>query len=74
MWIVPGAKHNQSAIVAPQEYAQRTALFFDRYLSDSTPSRALQAISSPEPQAVVTTESQPKEPPQRDFPARLRMK
>lgn len=36
MWIVPQAKHNQSAIVAPQEYAQRTAQFFDRHLARPT--------------------------------------
>ncbi len=33
MWIVPQARHNQSAIIAPQEYAQRTAQFFDRHLA-----------------------------------------
>lgn len=38
MWIVPGAKHNQSAIVAPQEHALRTVWFFDRYLALSTDS------------------------------------
>ena len=74
MWIVPDAKHNQSAIVAPQEYARRTASFFDRYLSDSSSSSAHQTMSSPESQAVATMESEPKEPPQRDFPVRLRMK
>ncbi len=74
MWIVPGAKHNQSAVVAPLEYAQRTASFFDRYLSDSSPSSAHQAISSPESRSGVKMESQPKKPPQRDLPARLGMK
>ena len=74
MWIVPGAKHNQSAIVAPQEYAQRTALFFDRYLTDSTPSSAPQAISAPNSPSVVTAESQTEERPQRDFPTRHRVK
>ena len=34
MWIVPGAKHNQSAIAAPNEYAERIASFFGRYLGD----------------------------------------
>ncbi len=33
MWIVPQARHNQSAVVAPQEYARRTAQFFDRHLA-----------------------------------------
>lgn len=36
MWIVPQARHNQSAIVAPQEYAQRTAQFFDHHLARQT--------------------------------------
>ncbi len=74
MWIVPGAKHNQSAIVAPQEYAQRTARFFDRYLTDSARSSPDRAISSPESQSVVAMESQPKERPQRDGSERVRMK
>jgi pimeloyl-ACP methyl ester carboxylesterase len=33
LWVVPGAKHNQSVDVAPQEYARRTVQFFDRYLA-----------------------------------------
>lgn len=34
LWIVPGAKHNQSVDVAAEEYAKHTVQFFDRYLSD----------------------------------------
>jgi pimeloyl-ACP methyl ester carboxylesterase len=33
LWIVPGAKHNQAVIVSPQEYAEKTLGFFDRYLA-----------------------------------------
>lgn len=33
LWIVRGAKHNQSVDVRPQEYARRTVEFFDRYLA-----------------------------------------
>jgi pimeloyl-ACP methyl ester carboxylesterase len=33
LWIVPGAKHNQNAVVAPAEYASRTVQFFERFLS-----------------------------------------
>jgi len=33
LWIVEGAKHNQSVIVQPKEYARRTVAFFDRYLA-----------------------------------------
>lgn len=34
LWVVPGARHNQSVEVMPEEYARRTVQFFDRYLSD----------------------------------------
>ncbi len=33
IWIVPKAKHNQSVVVVPQEYADRTTAFFRKYLS-----------------------------------------
>jgi uncharacterized protein len=33
LWIVHGAKHNQGAIVAPEEYAEKTVGFFDHYLA-----------------------------------------
>ncbi len=33
LWVVPGAKHNQSVAVRPTEYAKRTLHFFDRYLA-----------------------------------------
>ncbi len=33
LWIVPGAKHNQSVTIQPEEYAQRTIAFFDRHLA-----------------------------------------
>ncbi|MCH8851181.1 MAG: alpha/beta fold hydrolase [Planctomycetes bacterium] len=74
MWIVPGAKHNQSAIVAPQEYAKRTASFFDRYLTDSAPSSPSESLSSLDSQSVAAVESPPKESSQRGIPTRLRMK
>lgn len=32
LWIVPGAKHNQSTVVQPQRYADRTVAFFEKYL------------------------------------------
>jgi fermentation-respiration switch protein FrsA (DUF1100 family) len=34
LWIVEGAKHNQSVVVQPKEYAQRTTSFFRKYLAD----------------------------------------
>lgn len=33
LWIVPGAKHNQSILVAPEAYARRAVRFFGRYLA-----------------------------------------
>ena len=33
MWIVAGAKHNQSVIIAPEEYARRTVAFFRKHLA-----------------------------------------
>jgi len=34
LWLVPGAKHNQSATINPEQYAIRTCSFFRRYLAD----------------------------------------
>ena len=34
LWIVPAAKHNQSVIVEPKQYAQRTIAFFRKHLAD----------------------------------------
>ncbi|RIK67869.1 MAG: hypothetical protein DCC65_05195 [Planctomycetota bacterium] len=33
LWVVGGAKHNQSVDIQPEEYARRTVEFFDRYLA-----------------------------------------
>ena len=33
LWIVPGAKHNQSVVVCPDEYRVRTVAFFERFLT-----------------------------------------
>jgi len=33
MWIAPGARHNQAAVLHPETYARMTIAFFDRYLS-----------------------------------------
>ncbi|MFH1417153.1 MAG: alpha/beta fold hydrolase [Planctomycetota bacterium] len=33
LWVVPGAKHNQSVAMRPAEYARRTVEFFNRYLA-----------------------------------------
>ena len=34
LWIVPGAKHNQSCVREPRAYAQRSLAFFRRYLAE----------------------------------------
>jgi pimeloyl-ACP methyl ester carboxylesterase len=34
LWIAPGAKHNQSAVVHPKEYTARTVAFFCKHLAD----------------------------------------
>jgi uncharacterized protein len=51
IWIIPGAKHNQSVAVQPQEYAARTLQFFNRYLGgiDAEPDllRPLRRITQP---------------------------
>jgi alpha-beta hydrolase superfamily lysophospholipase len=33
VWIVPRAKHNQSVVIVPDEYAQRTVAFFEKHLA-----------------------------------------
>jgi len=33
LWIVPGAKHNQSVMVAPEVYAERVLRFLGEYLA-----------------------------------------
>ncbi|MDY6913214.1 MAG: alpha/beta hydrolase [Planctomycetota bacterium] len=33
LWIVEGAKHNQSVVVKPRQYASRTIAFFRKYLA-----------------------------------------
>lgn len=62
MWIVPKARHNQSAAVAPQEYAQRTAQFFDRHLANQTVDAVDQRIrpsGSPDGQAKRQSDTKP---------------
>lgn len=51
LWIVPGAKHNQSVITQPLRYADRTVAFFHKYLarmSAAALSRALDESTTPE--------------------------
>ncbi len=51
LWIVPGAKHNQSVIAQPQRYADRTVAFFHKYLagiSAAAEARALDESTTPD--------------------------
>jgi pimeloyl-ACP methyl ester carboxylesterase len=40
LWIVPGAKHNQSVVVRPDYYAKRTTAFFDEHLATLAPAES----------------------------------
>ena len=37
LWVVPSAKHNQPAVVAPDEYTIKTVAFFRQHLADEQP-------------------------------------
>ncbi len=41
LWVVPGAKHNQSVVVRPEYYATRTVAFFEQYLAQPQPAPAV---------------------------------
>lgn len=41
LWVVPGARHNQAAVLHPDEYARITVSFFNRYLDDGAQSADL---------------------------------
>jgi pimeloyl-ACP methyl ester carboxylesterase len=44
LWIVPGAAHNRSIFVQPEEYASRILRFYDKYLSQEVVDQAPQRI------------------------------
>lgn len=46
LWVVAGAKHNQSCIAAPDVYGQRTVAFFHRYLAGISAAE-LRSIDAP---------------------------
>jgi len=60
LWIVPKAKHNQSVIICPEYYAQRTVSFFDRYLAGTDAAPAAKTAESP---AAVSSASPSARPP-----------
>lgn len=54
IWIAPGARHNQAAILHPEEYARRVTRFFERHLAAervpsesraSTPTTAVDVVA-----------------------------
>jgi pimeloyl-ACP methyl ester carboxylesterase len=47
LWIVEGAKHNQSVVVQPDEYAARTTAFFLRHLAGEVGAEARIAAHRP---------------------------
>jgi pimeloyl-ACP methyl ester carboxylesterase len=59
LWICPGAKHNQAAVVMPEAYAERTVAFFDRHLAGETPDRVETLVESVVAEAAQPYESLP---------------
>jgi pimeloyl-ACP methyl ester carboxylesterase len=48
IWIVEGAKHNQSVVVARRQYASRTTAFFRKYLAEeAVPESAITFADQP---------------------------
>jgi pimeloyl-ACP methyl ester carboxylesterase len=47
LWIVPGAKHNQSVIIRPEYYAARTVAFFNEYLAQPVEAAPEQPATAP---------------------------
>jgi len=47
LWIVEGAKHNQSVVLQPRQYAQRTIAFFCRHLAGDNVDEALITSAAP---------------------------
>lgn len=44
LWVVPSAKHNQSAVLRPELYAARTVAFFDHYLAGDGAEQAVERM------------------------------
>lgn len=74
LWIVPGAKHNQSVAVQPEEYARQICEFFDDHLAPFTspaPSTEVafprngRPVTMPRPALATLTAREPIPQPQR---------
>jgi pimeloyl-ACP methyl ester carboxylesterase len=48
LWVVPAAKHNQSAVLRPEHYAARTVAFFDHYLAGNGVEQAVERMLMPD--------------------------
>lgn len=48
LWIVPGAKHNQSVVVRPEHYAARIVAFFEHYLAGGGARRPFEQMPAPD--------------------------
>ncbi len=53
LWIVPAAKHNQSVVVQPRQYAERTVRFFDQHLAGRTDAPLPAGVLSDLPQPLT---------------------
>lgn len=47
LWVAPGARHNQAAVLHPEQYSHLTIQFFNRYLAGDTAAQPLQASAAP---------------------------
>jgi uncharacterized protein len=63
LWIVQGAKHNQSFQVAGAEYAARLTRFFDAHLGDSCSGESFRVDEAHDERRSPVTVARPKVPP-----------
>lgn len=45
LWTVPGARHNESVVQQPEEYARRIVAFFDQHLAHCASSESLDSVA-----------------------------
>jgi hypothetical protein len=72
LWLVPGAKHNQSVVLQPEAYADRIIRFFDEHLAGNAqnplPSGLLSDMA--QPLAELAPAARPKKSPLKVAPSR----
>ncbi len=69
LWVVPGAKHNQSVVIRPEYYAARTVAFFDEHLAEKSVPSAGPAGTVPIPGAAAAETCYPPSEAVRPGPA-----